>query len=360
MLVPTSHARLLLLSLILILVPLTACDGLEYVLSAAQGQFNIIGATESIDDVLASGRLTEDEQTKLRLLVQAREYAENTIGLTVGNSYKSYYDSSGDPVAFSLTATPRDSLDPVTWSFPLFGEQENLMFFDEPYLDRIEQSLIDDGFDTYYYEVDAYSTAGFFEDPIRSPMLQRHTLSAVDTIFHELLHNTVWRVSESVFNESLATFVGRTAGVEFLLAEYGEDSGWGELAEDYYTDLDAVNAFLLELYYELEDYYAGSRSSEELIAGREAVYQAARKRFTDEIMPLLNYPDVFSGYAEMPTNNAWMRLHYRYNMDLDVFEQVFTILNRDWAATLNVYQAAATSTQDPFVYLREWVQTNGE
>ncbi len=360
MLVPSFRIRLLILPLLFILVPLTACDGLEYVLLAAEGQFSIVGATEPIDDVLASGRLSEDDETKLRLLVKAREYAAGTIGLTVGNSYLTFYDSSGDPVAFSLTATPRDGLDPVTWSFPFFGEQENLMFFDEQYLDRIEQGLLDDGFDTYHYEVDAYSTIGFFEDPIRSPMLRRHTVSAVDTIFHELLHNTIWRVSESVFNESLATFVGRTAGVEFLLVEFGEDSGWAELAEDYYSDLDTVNAFLFELYYELDDYYAGPLSSEELIAGREAVYQAARERFTAEIMPLLNYPDVFSGYADMPTNNARMRLNYRYNMDLDVFEQVFTIQNRDWAATLNVFRAAATSTEDPFDYLREWVRTNGE
>jgi predicted aminopeptidase len=208
--------------------------------------------------------------------------------------------------------------------------------------------------------VDAYSTAGFFRDPIRSPMLQRHTLSAVETIFHELLHNTIWRASGDVFNESLATFVGRTAAAEFLLAEFGEDSGWGELAEAYYADIDATNAFLFELYNELDAYYAGPLSKEEKTAGREAVYQAGRDRFISEVQPTLNFPDVFAGYAELPTNNAWMRSHYRYNLDLVVFEQVFTVLGGDWPAVLEVFRAAGHSAGDPFDYLRDWLAEQGD
>jgi predicted aminopeptidase len=347
--------RLVVLALFAALPLLAGCDGLVYVLHAAEGQLSIQGATEPIDDVLASGQLSEEDAEKLRLLVRAREYAVETIGLDAGQSYTRFYDSGDDPVAFSLSASPRDALDPVIWWFPIFGQQEHLVFFDEQYLRQVEQRLIDDGFDTFTYEVDAYSTAGFFNDPIRSPMLRRHTLSAVETIFHELLHNTIWRPGAPVFNESLATFVGRTAAVEFLLAEFGQDSGWGELGAAYYGDCDTIDVFLLELYDELAVYYAGPLSSEEKIAGREAVYQAARERFVDQVLPTMNYPDVFAGYAALPTNNAWMRANYRYHLDLDVFEQVFTVLGGDWASVLDVYRAAASSADDPFEYLHNWL-----
>ena len=339
---------------------LTGCDGLVYVLHAAEGQFGIQGATEPIDDVLASGRLSEEDEAKLRLLVRAREYAIETIGLNAGESYTTFYDSGGDPVVFSLSASPRDALDPVVWWFPIFGQQEHLMFFDEEYLRRVEQGLIDDGSDTFVYEVDAYSTVGIFRDPIRSPMLRRHTLSAVETIFHELLHNTIWRAGAPVFNESLATFVGRTAAVEFLLAEFGEDSGWGEVGAAYYGDSDAVNAFLLELYDELAAYYAGPLSAEEKIAGREVVYQAGRGRFVDEVLPTLNYPDAFGGYAELPTNNAWMRANYRYHLDLAVFDDVFAALGGDWPAVLEVFRSAARSASDPFEHLHNWLAERGD
>lgn len=344
-------------TLLLTLQVLTVgCDGVFYVLHAAQGQLAIQGATEPIDDVLASGRLSDEEAAKLRLLVDARDYAREVIGLNVGRSYSEYYDSGADPVVYSISASPRDALEPVVWWFPIFGEQENLMFFDEAYLRREEQKLIEQGYDTYVYEVDAYSTGGFLADPVRSPMLKRHTLSAVETIFHELLHNTIWRAGNSVFNESLATYVGRTAAAEFLVFRYGADSGWAEVAADYYSDLDTNNAFLLDLYQELTVYFAGSLSSTEKIAGREAVYQAARERFASEIQPALHYPTAFAGYANLPTNNAWMRLNYRYHLDLDLFDHVYRQVQRDWSAALDVFRSAARAETDPFEYLRQWLK----
>ncbi len=352
-----DHIRIVALALF-VSFPLSAgCDGLFYVLRAAEGQFGVQGATEPIDDVLASDRLSEEDETKLRLLVKAREYAAETIGLDAGECYTTFYDSGGDPVVFSLSASPRDALEPVTWWFPIFGSQEHLMFFDEEYLRRVERELIDSGHDTYTYEVDAYSTVGFFKDPIRSPMLRRHTLSAVDTIFHELLHNTIWRPSEPVFNESLATFVGRTAAVEFLQVEFGEDSSWGDVGAAYYADVDTVNEFLLDLYDELATYYAGSLSKEEKTAGREAIYQAGRERFVTQVMPGLNYPEIFAGYTELPTNNAWMRAHYRYHLDLGAFDEVFAELGGDWSAMLDVFQSAARAANDPFEYVRDWLKS---
>jgi predicted aminopeptidase len=191
-------------------------------------------------------------------------------------------------------------------------------------------------------------------------MLRRGTLSLAETIIHELLHNTIWRASETVFNESLATFVGRTGAVQFLRAEFGADSGWPEVATAYYADTDAVNGFLFELYRDLEAYYAQPLSAEELIAGREAVYQAERDRFVEDVLPTLSYPDSLGGYAELPTNNAWMLGHYRYNLDLTVFEAVYILLDQDWAAALEVFQAAAGSAGDPFEYLRNWLAQHGE
>jgi len=346
--------------LTLSLTYLAGCDGLTYVLHVAEGQFGIQGQTEPIDDVLTSGWLSDEEEEKLRLILKVRHFAEETMGLNVGDSYAMFYDTQGDPLAFNLSAARRDALVPYTWVFPLVGEVPYLGFFDEEYLHEVEQDLIDAGYDTYTYELDAYSTLGLFADPVRSSMLQRDTLSLVDTIIHELLHNTVWRGSETVFNESLATFVGRRGAAEFLRAEYGDGSGWPELAEAYYADTDAVNAFLFELYDDLEAYYAQPLNPEEKIAGRASVYQAAREHFVDEVLPTLNYPDIFAGYADLPTNNAWMLGNYRYNLDLTVFEAVYGAVNENWPAALEVFRAAANAPGDPFEHLRSWLAQRDE
>ena len=170
---------------------LCGCDGLFYVSHVVQGQLSIQGNLESIDNVLASGRLSGEEQEKLELVVSAREFAVEHIGLHAGDSYTRYYDTSGDPLAFNLSAAQADALESRTWRFPFIGEVPYLAFFDEDYMRQEEQKLADQGYDVFTYELDAYSTLGLFADPVRSPMLRRGNLSLSETIIHELLHNTV-------------------------------------------------------------------------------------------------------------------------------------------------------------------------
>ncbi|MEW6199967.1 MAG: aminopeptidase [Planctomycetota bacterium] len=338
---------------------LVGCAGVPYVLHLAEGQLRIQGHVETIDEVLASGRLSADDADKLRLIVKARQFAVDRIGLTAGRSYTTFYDTAGDPLAWNLSAARRDKLVARTWQFPVVGEVPYLSFFDEDYLHRYEQQLIDEGYDTLTYELDAYSTLGLFDDPVRSTMLRRGTLSLSETIIHELLHNTIYRAGEADFNESLATFVGRQGAIEFLRAEFGEDSGWPRAAVNYYADTDAVNAFLLELYADLAVFYARAISADEKIAGREVVFQAARDRFVAEVRPTLNYPEVFDYLAELPTNNAWVLGHYRYNLNLDVFAEVYVATGRAWPTALAVYRAAAAASGDPFEHLQRWLAKKG-
>jgi predicted aminopeptidase len=351
----TQLRRPTVVATLLLLVAMLGCDGLTYVAQLAQGQARVQGHVEPIDDVLASGRLSDADAAKLRLIVKARDFAANTVGLRAGASYTQFYDTGGDPLAWNLSAATKDALEPQTWVFPIVGEVPYLSFFDENYLHEIEQQYIDAGYDTETYELDAYSTLGVFADPVRSTMLRRGTLSLAETIIHELLHNTVWRANDTVFNESLATFVGRQGAVEFLTAEFGVESGWPQTAVAFYADTDAVNAFLMQLYAELAAFYGQEISSDEKIAGRDAVFQAGRDRFVTEIQPALYFPDSFSFYTQLPTNNAWMLANYRYNMNLDVFANVYTTTGRDWAATLDVFRAAATGADNPLDYLQSWL-----
>ncbi len=347
---------LLLVTALPLLIAMVGCGPeWEYVLHVTQGQLAVQGDVESVEDVLASGRLGQEEQHKLELIVQAREFAVNNMGLDAGDSYTTFYDTGGDPLAWNLSASYRDRLEAITASFPIVGTLPYIAFFDEGYLREVEQGLQERGYDTMTYEIDAYSTLGLFADPVRSTMLRRSPLSLADTIIHELLHNTIWRQNDADFNESLATFVGRQGAIDFLVAEFGEESGWPEFARAHYADVDVVNTFLADLYVELRAYYAQDLPPEELIAGREAVFQAARERFESEILPTLHFPEVQDYLLDLPTNNAWVLLHRRYNYDLAAFEAVYELEGGDWAATLEVFRAARDADGEPFAYLNAWV-----
>jgi predicted aminopeptidase len=339
---------------LLLLAAAAGCDGLRYVTHLAEGQLRISGETEAIEDVLASGRLSEDEAAKLRVAVAAREYAKNVIGLNAGNSYSRFYDTGGNPLVFNLSAARRDRLEPYIWVFPIVGSFPYLGFFDEAYLREVQQDLERDGYDTFVYAADAYSTLGVFEDPIRSPMLKRDVVSLVDTIIHEILHNTIWRPNDTEFNETLATFVGQQGAIEFFTSQYDPELGLAEYAALRFEDEAVINRFLIEIHDALAAYYAQPLDSASRIAGREAEFERLRRRFIEEIQPTLNFPENNAYYGAFPTNNAWVLALSRYNYDLDLMRRVYEEAGRSWPAALRVFADAAASDR-PFQYLREWL-----
>jgi hypothetical protein len=206
--------------------------------------------------------------------------------------------------------------------------------------------------------VDAYSTLGIFADPVRSPMLKRDEVSLADTIFHELLHNTIWRPNDTEFNESLATFVGRAGALQFIRSKYGDGSEQLAEAETHYADLERVHGFLLDLFARLAAYYSQPLSSEEKIVGREAVYQAGRERFAGEVLPQLIDAERYAPLADLPTNNAWMLGNRRYNLDLDLFGAVFAATGESWAASLDVFRLAV-GQEEPKAFLGQWLLERG-
>lgn len=332
----------------------TGCEPVGYVLSLAEGQLDALARTVPIEDALASGTLTEDQAAKLELVLEVREFAIDAVGLNAGDSFTHYLDTMGEPAVYNVSASPRTALRALTWTFPIVGVTQSLGFFEESEAIAFERRLVDEGNDTFLYGADAYSTIGFFPDPVRSSLLERNVISLTDTVIHELTHNTIYRTSDIEFNESLATFVGQTGAIAFFAARDGDDSEIVVEARRRFDDAVRLNAFLLELYADLEAFYAGPGSDADKLAGREAIYQAARDRFVADVLPLMNNPQFYEGYAALPTNNAWVLLNRRYNLDLALFQQVYDAVGRDWRAAFSVY-ADAANAPDAWAALRAWL-----
>ncbi|UCG31902.1 MAG: aminopeptidase [Phycisphaerales bacterium] len=357
---PRCHIRKTLTALCAVVGALatTGCEKGAYIGHILWGQLALQGKVVPIAEALASGQLTAEQAAKLELVVEVRQFAIDMIGLAAGDSYTTFYDTSGNPLAFNLSASRKDALEPFVWQFPIVGTMPYIGFFDFEYARSVQQGLVDLGYDTVMYEVDAYSTLGIFADPVRSPMLERDEVSLADTILHELLHNTIWRPNDTEFNESLATFVGRTGALQFIRSKYGDGSELLAEAEMHYADLELVHEFLLDLFARLAGYFAQPLSNDEKIMGREAVYQAGRERFTGEVLPQLIDADRYAPLADLPTNNAWMLGNRRYNLDLDLFEAVFAAAGESWPQSLDVFRLAA-GQEEPKAFLRQWLVDRG-
>ncbi len=330
----------------------------QYAINAAAGEVNYLSRAVPIEQGLDDPDLTQEQRDKLSLVIKARDYAEQVIGLNVGSSYRTFVDLKGEGLAWNLSASRKDAIEAYLWDVPVVGRISYLGFFN--YADALAQRdyLVSQGYDTFIYELDAFSTLGYLPDPVSSALLKRTTTGLADTVVHELLHNTVWSQASEVFNESLATFFGRTGGLEFLAHEFGSDSPLLQQAQDTYEDNDRINVYLKSIVDEVRTVYARDISYDEKIVQRETVFEAARTRFIADIQPLLHSPDRYGIYGTLNYNNAFLLVNVRYNSDLQVFRDVYDHVDHNWARSLEVFQQAARSS-DPFAFLRDYVQEAG-
>lgn len=332
-------------------LPAAGCFDVSYASHALLGQLRIQVQARPIEQVLDSGKLTETQRERLTQLLEIRDYAGNVLGLNVGSNYTTYYDSGSDPISYNLTASRKDSFTPYVWDFPVVGSTPYLGFFDLDYARQYQDDLVEKGWDTVIYPVEAYSTLGRFVDPITTTMLDRSEPVLTDLIIHELTHNTVWTDADTDFDENAATFVARVGARAYLTQKYGPTSDALQDLQDRYHDLDLYNGFLSGLRAELDVLYATDLTREEKIAEREGIFESARQRFGDEILPQMIARDQFDWVLDFKFNNAWILLNARYNRDLGVFEDAYNAVDGDFARFLDLLKQAADSV-DPIAFLR--------
>ncbi len=337
--------------LALLPLALSGCADFGYIIRQAAGQLEMLVNSEPIDEVLADGRLTPEQDRKLRLVVEVRDFAASELGLNVGRSYRLYHEADGKPIAYNLSACRKDSLSPKQWRMPIVGTIDYLGYFAKADAEKAAAELEAQGYDTFIYGVDAYSTLGWLPDPVQSTFLNRADGNLVETVIHELAHNTIYASGQSDFNESLATFIGRQGARLFLEQRGPEGAAIAANLQAQYADDELVTDWVLKLNADLRAYYSSDLPSEAKIGGREAVFQAARDAFTTEVAPKLQLPERSAGWGRIPTNNAYVRLHQRYHVNLDAFAAAFEAVNNDFRAFLDIARAAADAA-DPFAAIR--------
>lgn len=326
----------------------------EYILPVVAGEATILLHSVPVSEAIRSGHLSDEEVAKLILLRDVRSYAGREMGLNTTDNYTRFFDAGEGGLAYNVSASHKYEFHARKWEFPVVGVLPYVGFFDKAAALREFEALKAQDYDAFMYEVDAYSTLNYFPNPILSPMLYRSDLSLIETVIHELLHSTVWHATDTTFNESLATFVGRTGALEYIAACYPDEPERVQAATEYYEDTDLYNAFMSELYDELDAFYSCGLSKAERTAGREAYYQAGRDRFMADYLPLMHNPDSYAWVETMPTNNAWMLGNRRYNFDLEVFEHVYDATGRVWKDAISIFRQAAGAA-NPHAYLRNWL-----
>jgi len=351
-------SRRLSVGLMSVVLALTAgCGGwpFGYIPSVVFGELAFLGRRVPIESALNDPALSQEQKDKLSFLLRARDYCRDVVGLEIGNNFRTFVNLHGEPLAWNLTGSRKDALEPYIWHLPLAGPLPYLGFFDRDKALAERARLIAAGYDTFVYEVDAFAIP-ILPDPVTSQLLDRGYGDLADTVAHELTHNTVMTMEDITFSESLAVFVGRTVAVEFLGIEFGEDSPLIQEAMETYEDDDTFRLFLGELIDELKALYDSDISSEEKIAMRVGVFESWRDRFAEEALPMMHFPEHYEAYGENLLNNAFLVVDRRYNSSQEIFVQAFELVGRDWSRAIDLF-AAASNSGSPMQYLEDIVSS---
>ena len=188
-----------------------------YYMQAARGQMEINRKREPIAEVLSAESTPEQLASQLQVVLQARQFSIDELGLPDNDSYRSYADLERDYVVWNIVAVPEFSLQPKTWCYPVVGCVSYRGYFSRDKAADLAKRLRGDGFDVAFGGVAAYSTLGRFDDPILNTMTHWGDDDLVAVMFHELAHQVLYIKDDTEFNESFATAV-EEIGMERWLA----------------------------------------------------------------------------------------------------------------------------------------------
>jgi len=292
-----------------------------------------------VEDLLRDGTAPE-LRAQLDRVAEVRRYAKE-LGLAVGNRYTEYAPWPGDFVVTTVVATRRGEVEPVTSWFPIVGSVPYRGYFDAESAAAEAERLRRKDLDVCQQKVRAYSTLGWFDDPLTGPMLREEEDTLVETLFHELLHATVFVPGDPEFNEGVAAFFGQEARVRFYADRDGADAG--ERERRIVTEQRRLRAEILALRRAVEALYAAEPAGAARDAHREQLEADARAR----IAALeLTWRDAHALAAELLLNDACLAISGTYHADTARLAAVLDALGGDLRAFLARVESAA-ETDDP-------------
>lgn len=308
-----------------------------YLGHVAAGQAELLWARRPIERVLADPAITDTLRQRLGRVQQVRRYAME-LGLSVESRYRHYAPWPGDRVVTTVVATRPGEIEPAGFWFPIVGHVPYKGFFDVARADAFAEQLRDEGLDVCEVPVRAYSTLGWFDDPVTDPMLQLPEPQLVETLLHELVHATTFVASDAVFNEGVASFVGEEGAVRFYAAREGEAAA--ERERQRVIERRRLRHELLRLRTRIGDAYQSLPAGAPRDRLRQDLEREARARIAAQ--PLVDGdPEALS--ASLRLNDACLALVATYAADTACYAAELRALGGDlraFVARLRETQAA--------------------
>ena len=332
-------------------IVLAGCEA-TYLLKQGYYQVALLAQRRPLDKALEDDSLSETVRRKMRLVRDACLFAEKNLDLNCGDSYSTFIPVEAESLAYSVIACPKDSLSPLTWSFPLVGSFPYKGFF------RLEDALGEarkleaENYDVHVGRISAFSALGWFSDPIYSTMLHLDETELVYTILHELVHKTIFFKDKGEFNEQIATFIGWKGTLFFYEKTEGPGSKSSMKIAAAIEAEKALSELLEKTKAELEEVYKGPLSLSEKLGLKEAAFS----RLSREILRLSRiFPEGrLRGLENIAWNNASFLAIWLYRYDVGDLEALWDERRRDLRELVETLKGWRREGLDPQEEVRKW------
>jgi predicted aminopeptidase len=325
-----------------------ASDDIRYVTRAGFEETRILKARQPIERLVRSSALDPAVRRSLGLVLESRDYAAR-LGLEAKETYTTYADVGRDTLLLVLQAAPKDCICPHTWKYPIVGRIPYKGFFDPKAARREAARFAARGYDIYLRPSSAFSTLGWFNDPLLSTALTRDSVELAETVFHEIAHNTLYIKSATPFNESFAQLVGYRSAEAFF-RDRG-DSVRAQQAADRWHDEIVLGDYYSSLVKRLESLYAQHPDSAALEQGRQAAAEWARAQLEGPVGQRLRTFRI-ARLRERPINNAQLIGARIYRTRLDLFERWYDRHGRDIRSSVGALKSLMSGVEGDSAYAR--------
>jgi predicted aminopeptidase len=318
----------------------------RYILRAGWEEAKILMRRRPIAEVIADSSTSPALRERLQLVQAARRYAVDTLGLEAGESFTTFAQLERDTLVLVLSAAYRDRLEAYRWWFPIVGRLPYKGFFRPADAFRARDDFQARGFDTYLRPASAFSTLGWFNDPLLSTTVGGDTTQLVNTVIHELSHNTLFVSGNAEFSESFASFIG-ARGAEAFFRSRNAPLAAEAVADDWWND-QVLGRFWQRTAQRLDSAYrqwptdSGAR-----VVARDSVYALARRILVDSVGPSLRGVDV-RRLGRIQLDNAALLARRVYAQRLDLFDSVWVRNDRDVRRSVTAVRTAVRGASQPF------------
>ena len=322
-------------------VLLNGCASLDYYAQVSRGQIDLLAAREPVAALLAAPQTEPELKRRLALAQQARSFASAELGLPDNRSYRLYADLQRPYVVWNVFATPELSLQPLTHCFPIAGCVAYRGYYQQGRARGAAALLQAEGLDTYVAGIEAYSTLGWFADPILNTMLRWDDQRLAAVIFHELAHQQLYVQDDTAFNESFASFVEQQGLRQWRAARglAADDAQEARMRRQF-------TALILASRERLQALYDGPLDDTGKRAGKVAEFERLRAEYRTLRDAQWGGDARYDAWINAPLNNARLLPFGLYDQWVPAFAALFEQAGGDWAT---FYQRAAELGKLPLV-----------